>query len=321
MKRVGAMRTRAYASGNPAARRASSTRTWRACARRCSRCCCEQADCFARAAAASWRRTASGSPPGTSSTDAQRARGVATTSTSHVSPALTPLSLDPSHPFPFMSNLSTSWGFVLRDAETAETRARARQGADRRCRSGCRCAAGVPAGERCFVSLQELVRHNAAQAVPRRRRSSRRRCSASRATPTSRSRRTATTASGSWSRSRCASGASSRSCGSSSARRRSAEIRDGLVDRFELRDSDVYELPGMLDYTTLFEIASLPVPRAARPAVDAAGRRSASTPRRTSSRRSAPATCWCITRTRASTRRSSASSATRPTTRARPPSR
>jgi putative aminopeptidase FrvX len=38
----------------------------------------------------------------------------------HVSPALTPLSLNPSHPFPFMSNLSTSWGFVLKDAEAAD---------------------------------------------------------------------------------------------------------------------------------------------------------------------------------------------------------
>jgi polyphosphate kinase len=40
----------------------------------------------------------------------------------------------------------------------------------------------------------------------------------------------------------------------------SPAIRDGLVGRFELRDSDVYELPGMLDYSGLFELASLPVP-------------------------------------------------------------
>ena len=33
------------------------------------------------------------------------------------------------------------------------------------------------------------------------------------------------------------------------------------MDQFELRDSDVYELPGLLDYTTLFGIASLPVPQ------------------------------------------------------------
>jgi polyphosphate kinase len=38
------------------------------------------------------------------------------------------------------------------------------------------------------------------------------------------------------------------------------EIRDGLMGRFELRDSDVFELPGLLDYTSLFAIASLPEP-------------------------------------------------------------
>jgi polyphosphate kinase len=38
------------------------------------------------------------------------------------------------------------------------------------------------------------------------------------------------------------------------------EVRDGLMARFELREGDVYEPPGQLDYTTLFEIASLPVP-------------------------------------------------------------
>ena len=40
---------------------------------------------------------------------------------------------------------------------------------------------------------------------------------------------------------------------------RQREIRDGLVARFELREGDVYELPGLLDYTGLFEIAVLPI--------------------------------------------------------------
>src|SRR5262249_9175282 len=38
----------------------------------------------------------------------------------NVSPALVPLALDPGHPFPFLSNLSTSWGFVLKHPETEE---------------------------------------------------------------------------------------------------------------------------------------------------------------------------------------------------------
>ena len=37
-------------------------------------------------------------------------------------------------------------------------------------------------------------------------------------------------------------------------------IRTGLMERFELTDADVYDLPGELDYTSLFQIASLDYP-------------------------------------------------------------
>ena len=37
-----------------------------------------------------------------------------------ISPALTPLVINPEHPFPFLSNLSTSWAFRLYDPERAE---------------------------------------------------------------------------------------------------------------------------------------------------------------------------------------------------------
>ena len=45
-----------------------------------------------------------------------------------------------------------------------------------------------------------------------------------------------------------------------------SEIRESLAARFELRDSDVYELPDMLDYSGLFQIASLPIPGLRDPA-------------------------------------------------------
>ena len=79
-------------------------------------------------------------------------------------------------------------------------------------------------GERCFISLQELVRRQRAQACSPASRSSTRRCSASRATPTSRIEEDSDNSiTRDWSRSRCGSGASSRSCGSSSAK---AQARD-----------------------------------------------------------------------------------------------
>jgi polyphosphate kinase len=37
-------------------------------------------------------------------------------------------------------------------------------------------------------------------------------------------------------------------------------IRDGLLERFQLGQADVYELEEEVDYTTLFEIAGLPIP-------------------------------------------------------------
>ena len=38
-----------------------------------------------------------------------------------ISPVLTPLSLDAAHPFPYVSNLSTSWAFRLGDPVTGES--------------------------------------------------------------------------------------------------------------------------------------------------------------------------------------------------------
>ena len=57
-----------------------------------------------------------------------------------------------------------------------------------------------------------------------------------------------------------ASGGMSRPSGWSSARAQSRGLREMLQDRFALTADDVYDLPGALDATSLFEIADLPVP-------------------------------------------------------------
>lgn len=81
----------------------------------------------------------------------------------NVSAALTPLCLDPGHPFPFLSNLSQSWGFVLKypgESERLFTRVK------------------VPTflppwvqlravdGKRIYVRLYEIIRHNAEKLFP-----------------------------------------------------------------------------------------------------------------------------------------------------------
>ncbi len=176
----------------------------------------------------------------------------------HVSPALTPLSLDPSDPLPFMSNLSTSWGFVLRDAGTPDP-VIMRVKVPNNLPQWIALKTGVLAGERCFVSLQELVRYNAHKLFPG--------VAIEHATLFRVSRNADIAIEEDTDNSikelveeqvrqrrfqpvvRLEFGGSPR-----------PEIRDGLMDRFELRDSDVYELAGLLDYTSLFAIASLAVP-------------------------------------------------------------
>jgi polyphosphate kinase len=176
----------------------------------------------------------------------------------HVSPALTPLSLDPSHPFPFMSNLSTSWGFVLRDPALPEP-VNVRVKVPTSLPQWVALKTGVADGERCFVGLQDLLRHNAHKLFPG--------VTIEHAT-LFRVARNADIAIEEDTDN------SIRELVEEQLRQRRfqpvvrlefgeaprPEIRDGLMDRFELRDSDVFELPGPLDYTSLFGIASLPVP-------------------------------------------------------------
>ncbi|MFO1407171.1 MAG: polyphosphate kinase 1 [Steroidobacteraceae bacterium] len=255
MKRIGAMRTRAHADGTAAAIAAFNDHVVRL-REVLHPMLLEQAACFERLRLelveegiriARWDEL----------DPAQRAEASAHFDT-HVSPALTPLSLDPSLPFPFMSNLSLSWGFVLRDDLTGE-RVPVRVKVPPSVQQWLPLRSGIPEGERCLVSLQEVIRHNAARLFPG--------ATIEEATlfRVSRNADIAIEEDGDN---------SIRELVEEHVRQRRfqpvvrlefgaplhAEIRTSLMERFDLRDADVYELPGLLDYTTLSEIASLPWP-------------------------------------------------------------
>lgn len=254
MKRVGAMRTRAFASASRAAIAEFNAHVagLRAVL---FPMLLQQAECFEQLRPAlakhgirlaAWHEL----------TDAQREEA-SEYFDNHVSPALTPLSLDPSHPFPFMSNLSTSWGFLLRDLETSE-RLSVRVKVPTRIPQWTPLRADVADGERCFVALQELVRHNAHKLFSGTEIEHATLFRVSRNADIALEEDTDN---------------SLKEMIEEQVRQRrfqpvvrlefseaaSPDIRDGLVSRFELHDADVYELPGPLDYTTLFELASLPV--------------------------------------------------------------
>jgi polyphosphate kinase len=80
---------------------------------------------------------------------------------SSLSPALTPLVIDPAHPFPFLSNLSTSLTFLLRDTQTGESiyaRIKVPGGV---LKQWIPLSADLAPGERLFVPLHEIIRGNA----------------------------------------------------------------------------------------------------------------------------------------------------------------
>lgn len=255
MKRVGAMRTRAYASGVPATIEEFNAHVLEL-REALFPLLLEQAHCFTElrqrlvrhgVRLAGWNELSA----------AQRAEAEDYFDR-HVSPALTPLSFDPAHPFPFMSNLSTSWGFVLFDPELDE-RLVVRVKVPKNLPQWLPLRAEVAAGHRCFVSLQDVVRHNAHKLFPGVQ------VEAATLFRVSRNADIAIEED---------SDNSIRELIEEQVRQRrfqpvvrlefgeapSPELRDGLLARFDLRAGDVYELPGLLDYTTLFEIASLPLP-------------------------------------------------------------
>jgi polyphosphate kinase len=173
----------------------------------------------------------------------------------NVSPALTPLSLDPSHPFPFLSNLSLSWGFLLRDTKTDE-RQPVRVKVATSLTQWIPLQSDVEPGESCYVSLCDLVRHNAWKLFPGME---------IEATILFRVSRNADIA---LEEDR---DNSLRELIEEHLRQRRFQpvvrlefgaeahpaMRAALIERFALGEQDVYDLEGPLDYSGEFEIASL----------------------------------------------------------------
>src|SRR5215472_6337283 len=177
---------------------------------------------------------------------------------SHVSPALTPLGFDPAHPFPFMSNLSTNWGFVIRGDDSVESRM-VRVKIPPELPAWIALKVDVRQGERRFIALEEVIFKNAGQLLPGM-----------------------TIVSGTLFRVlRNAQveleeeeGESLRDVVTDAVRQRRFEpvvrvdfgphvdpaVRHALMERFELTDVDIFEQPAMLDYPDLFQIAALEIP-------------------------------------------------------------
>jgi polyphosphate kinase len=82
-----------------------------------------------------------------------------------ISPVLTPLSLDAAHPFPYVSNLSTSWAFRLGDPVTGES-VLARVKVPRELPQWLRLRADVSPSDRVFVSLEQVIAANASKLFP-----------------------------------------------------------------------------------------------------------------------------------------------------------
>ena len=176
---------------------------------------------------------------------------------SEISPALTPLVFDPVHAFPFLSNLSTSLAFPLEDPQE-EVTSYARVKVPANLEKWLSLKTGVPDGEQIFVALHEVIRGNihklyggmklTGTTLFRLTRDAeieieddpeealrdvvKERIRLRRYEPVVRLE--------------FAPGADS-------------TIREMLRQRFDLTPLDVFDMPGELDYTSLFQIAGLPI--------------------------------------------------------------
>ncbi len=177
---------------------------------------------------------------------------------SEVSPALTPLVIDPVHPFPFLSNLSTSLVFRLRDAARDESMF-ARVKVPGNLKQWISLEADLKPGQKVLVPLYEVIRGNLHSLY-----------TGMEITNITLARLT-----------RDAEVevdddpvADFRALVKEQIRQRRYEpvvrlefcagadpaITEMLRSRFELSPVDIYEMQEELDYTTLFELLGLPLP-------------------------------------------------------------
>jgi polyphosphate kinase len=183
---------------------------------------------------------------------------------SEVSAALTPLVFDLAHPFPFLSNLSISLAFSLYDP-AKETASYARVKVPGVLKQWISLQTDVPAGQKVFVPLYEVIRGNAHKLYDGMKLTG---------TTLFRLTRDAEVAIDEDS------DETLRDVVREQIRQRRYEpvirlefapgadssIREMLRRRFELAPADVFDLPGEIDYASLFEIAALPIPALRDPA-------------------------------------------------------
>src|SRR5215475_13294249 len=182
----------------------------------------------------------------------------------HISPALTPLVIDPVHPFPFLSNLSTSLAFLLHDPDRAEPMY-ARIKVPTVLRQWLRLQADVAPGHTLLVPLYEVIRGNVHKLYGGMELT---------ATTLMRLTRDAEVEIDDDS------DAILSEVVKEQIRQRRYEpvvrlefapgadpaLREMLRTRFNLFPVDLYDMPDEVDYSTLFEIAALPVPELQDPA-------------------------------------------------------
>jgi polyphosphate kinase len=184
---------------------------------------------------------------------------------SNVSAALTPLGFDPAHPFPFMSNLSTNWTFVIRADESLET-TMVRVKIPPELPAWVEIYSAVAKGERVFLSMEELIRHQAeTKLLPG--------MSIVSATLFRILRNAEMTLAGD-------DGDDLRELISDALLERRFKpvvrvdfaegadpaVRRALMERFALSEDDVFVVSGLLDYPDLYQIAALDMPELRDPA-------------------------------------------------------